>query len=211
MFSILIGTMTVFQTRTKPIRASTTIRVIWELTHGIRIPMAMASVTDRLQCSTEQIQFVLADLIHSHLTQPCHSIRMAMVFQTTCQTTMSVTWLRTWTTMVMASVMFLNSIVIQIHWTLHPRQPTIWTAMESVMHKTMTLMAMDYPTQQNKIQLRLLSSTMLILMVTESAMDHLLLQCLLVSALLVLMHSRTIQLLGLIPMVTEGRMKSFLE
>ena len=83
--------------------------------------------------------------------------------------------------------------------------------MESVMHKTMTLMAMDYPTQQNKIQLRLLSSTMLILMVTESVMDHLLLQCLLASAQQVLMHSRTIQLLGLIPMVTEGRMKSFLE
>ena len=111
----------------------------------------------------------------------------------------------------MALVTFLNSIVIQIHWTHHPRQPMIWTAMESATQKTMTLMAMDYPTQQNKIQLRLLSSTMLILMVTESVMDHLLLQCLLVSALLVLMHSRTIQLLGLILMVTEGRMKSFLE
>jgi hypothetical protein len=85
----LIGTMTVFQTRTKPILASTTIPVIWELTHGILIQMVTVSVMDRLQSSMKQKPFVSVDLIHSHLTQPCHSIRMAMAFQTTCQTTMS--------------------------------------------------------------------------------------------------------------------------
>ena len=93
---------------------------------------------------------------------------------------------------------------------LHPRQPMIWMAMEFVTHKTMTLMAMDYPTKQNKIRIRLHCSTMLTLMVTEFVMDHLHLQCLLVSALLVLMHSRTTQLLGLIPMMTASRMTLFL-
>ena len=93
-----------------------------------------------------------------------------------------------------------KSIANRIHSMHHRCQPTIWTATESAMHKTMTLMAMDYPTQQNKIQLRLLSSTMLILMVTESAMGHLLQLSLRAFVLQVLMLSQTIQPLGWIPM-----------
>ena len=49
-FSISIGTMTVFQMSTRPIRVSMLIQAIREPTHGIQIPMVMDSVTDRLQC-----------------------------------------------------------------------------------------------------------------------------------------------------------------
>ena len=48
-FSISIGTMTVFQMPTRPIRVSMLMQAILEPTHGILTPMVMDSVMDRLQ------------------------------------------------------------------------------------------------------------------------------------------------------------------
>ena len=108
MFSISIGTMTVFQMPTRPIRVSTTIRAIREPTHGILTPMVMDSVMDRLQCSMKPIQSVSLDLTHSHTTRTCQWIPMAMACQTSCRRITSVTWLKIRTMTTMDTAMCLN-------------------------------------------------------------------------------------------------------
>jgi len=107
-FSISIGTMTVFQMRTRPIRVSMLMQAIREPTHGIQIPMVMASVMDRLQCSMKPIQSVSLDRIHSHTTRTCQWIPMAMVCQTSCQRITSVIWLKIRTMTTMDTAMCLN-------------------------------------------------------------------------------------------------------